>query len=72
MGNSCLKTMSEDKQIHDLIEISFEMLKKELLACIRAELTQSRSNPSSIVQMELNVDNLNVEQSNPPLPEIYK
>ena len=58
MGNSCIKTMSEDKQIHDLIEISFEVLKKELLACIRAELTQSRSNPSSIVQMEVAVDNL--------------
>jgi hypothetical protein len=61
---SCISSISEEEQQY-VMEKLFEALKKELLICIRAELTHSRSNPASVIQ-EMNIIDTIAEDIQPP------
>jgi len=46
MGNMNCAWFDKDKRIHNAVDAAFKEFKKELLECVRAELTASRSQES--------------------------
>jgi hypothetical protein len=46
MGNVSCAWFDRDKRIHNAVDAAFREFKKELLECVRAELTASRTQES--------------------------
>ena len=59
MGNVCGQ-VCQDKEVHAIVEIALREMKKEILDCIKSELTQSRTPPST---SELNTQSCENEQN---------